>query len=85
MHGIQLSQGMIIIGISKSGKQGHLEAGSGKKARSISVRNTKCAVISNHNHCWKHSEVWLVCLRAKHRYPGLKGRLERTRQPGHRR
>lgn len=31
MHGIQLSQGMIITGVSKTGKQRHLEAGFGQR------------------------------------------------------
>lgn len=86
MQNTQLSQGMSIIGVSKSGKQRHLEAGFWKREPEEWV----CIIQSvqlflNHNHCWKHTEVWLMCLRARASYPGPGGKLERARQPSCRR
>lgn len=43
------------------------------------MHKTKCAVILNHDHCWQHSKVWLMRLRAGVVFKGLERRLERIK------
>ena len=43
------------------------------------MHKTKCAVILNHDHCWQHSKVWLMRLRAGVVFKGLERRLARIK------